>query len=338
MKFFLSILTIVVFLNFTFVKAQNKPIGKIKTATRYKDNSVELRFFPDRKKILDYGLKSGFIIERSNGSSTNFVEIARTKPYTKEQWSELLQKTTDKEAQIQIEISQDFYLASLEKSGGNLDFTEGIANLKQQKANEDFKFMVSILTAIKNANASKGLGLTYTDTNVQAGKEYSYRVKLIENPPVYQIESVLTTVKTILNTDDYKNKVYIKTGDTKLGFVWKDHPKLSGVDVERTINGINTKLNKAPIYTIRGKGYKGVKRNGFSEDSLVNYKKYTYRFYAHTVFGERVKFAEVTGMPRDLTPPQKPFLKQPKHTKPDEVHIEWEMKKPISKDFKGFSI
>ena len=229
-------------------------------------------------------------------------------------------------------------MASLEKSGGNLDFTEGIANLKQQKANEDFKFMVSILTAIKNADASKGLGLAYTDTNVQAGKEYSYRVKLIENPPVYQIESVLTTVKTVLNTDDYKNKVYVKTGDTKLGFVWKDHPKLSGVDVERTINGINTKLNKAPIYTIRGKGYKGAKRNGFSEDSLVNYKKYTYRFYAHTVFGERVKFAEVTGMPRDLTPPQKPFLKQPKHAKPDEVHIEWEMKKPISKDFKGFSI
>ena len=71
---------------------------------------------------------------------------------------------------------------------------------------------------------------------------------------------------------------------------------------------------------------------------MVNYQKYTYRFYAQTIFGERVKFAEVTGMPRDLTPPQKPFLKQPKHIKPNEVLIEWEMKAPIAKDFKGFAI
>jgi hypothetical protein len=70
----------------------------------------------------------------------------------------------------------------------------------------------------------------------------------------------------------------------------------------------------------------------------VNYQKYTYRFYGQTIFGERVKFAEVTGMPRDLTPPQKPFLKQPKHAKPDEVHIEWEMNSPTEPDFKGFAI
>ena len=69
--------------------------------------------------------------------------------------------------------------------------------------------------------------------------------------------------------------------------------------------------------------------------SNVNYQKYIYRFYGQTIFGERVKFAEVTGMPRDLTPPQKPFLKQPKHAKPDEVHVEWEMNAPIAKDFKG---
>jgi hypothetical protein len=338
MKQIKYIVAIVVFLSITFAKAQEKPKSQIKTAARYKDHSVELRFFPDRKKVLDFGMKSGFIIERAKGSSKNFVEIARTKPYSEEQWKALLQKTTDKEIQIQLEISQDFYLASLEKSGGNLDLTEGIANLKQQKADEDFIFMVSIFTAIKNADAAKGLGLAYTDTDVQAGQQYSYRIKLVENPPIYQIESVSTVVKTIENLGNYKNKVYIKTGDTQLGFVWEDHPDLSGVDVERTINGVNTKLNKAPIYTVRGKGYKGVKRNGFSEDSLVNYQKYTYRFYAQTIFGERVKFAEVTGMPRDLTPPQKPFLKQPKHAKPDEVHIEWEMKQEIAPDFKGFAI
>ncbi|MGV6845539.1 MAG: fibronectin type III domain-containing protein [Lutibacter sp.] len=338
MKILNQILIIGIFLNVYFIKAQQKPTSQIKVAARYTDHGVELRFFPDRKKTLDLGLKSGFILERAEGNSKNFTEIVRTKPFPEEEWSTALQKAKTEDEKIQIEISQDFYISSKEKNGGKLDFATGIADLKQQKADEDFQFMVSILTAIKNAEAAKGLGLAYTDSNTQSGKKYTYRVKLVENSSIYKIESVPVTIETIKNKSVYKNKVYIKTGDTKLGFIWVDNPNLSGVDVEREINGVYKKLNNAPIYTIRGKNFKGDKRNGFNEDSLVNYQKYTYRFYAQTIFGEHVKFAEVTGMPRDLTPPQKPFLKQPKHIKPNEVLIEWEMNKPIESDFKGFKI
>lgn len=320
------------------INAQEKPISEIKAAARYTKSGVELRFFPDRKKTLDLGFQSGFILERAEGTSENFIEIARTKPYSEEAWNRAMQRATTEEEKSQIEISQDFYIASKEKNGGKLDFTAGIADLKQQKADEDFQFMVSILTAIKNTDAATGLGLAYMDTNVDSGKEYTYRVKLIKNSSAYEIKSVPVSVKTTINDNAYENKVYIKTGDTQLGFVWEDHPDLSGVDVEREINGVYKKLNDAPIYTVRGKNYEGVKRNGYGEDTLVNYQKYTYRFYAQTIFGERVKFAEVIGMPRDLTPPQKPFLKQPKHAKPDEVHVEWEMKSPIEADFKGFVI
>jgi hypothetical protein len=332
------ILVISLFLGITKINAQEKPVSKIKAAARYSANGVELRFFPDRKKTLELGLQSGFILERADRNSNNFTEIARTNSFSEAEWEQALQRAKTEEEKIQIEISQDFYIASKEKNGGKLDFSTGIADLKQQKADEDFQFMVSVLTAIKNADAAKGLGLSYVDTTVKAVKEYTYRVKLVENSSVYKIESVPVTVETIKNKSIYKNKVYIKTGDTQLGFVWEDHPNLSGVDVERKINGVFKKLNDAPIYTVRGKTYKGVKRNGYSEDSLVNYQRYTYRFYAQTIFGERVKFAEVTGMPRDLTPPQKPFLKQPKHIKPNEVLIEWEMNKPIEPDFKGFKI
>jgi len=328
----------IAFLSILMVQGQEKPTSQIKIAARYVDNSVELRFFPDRKKILDLGLQFGFILERTEGDGNNFKEITRTKPFTEEQWAVITRRAKDESEKIEIEISQDFYLASKEQSGGNLDFTEGIANLKQQKADEDFQFMVSILTAIKNADAARGLGLSYVDKDIQPNRTYKYSVKLVENSSVYQIESVSKTIRTVSNAEAYKNKVFVKTGDTQLGFVWEDHPNLSGIDIERIINGKPTKLNNAPIFTIRGKGYTGVKRNGFSEDSLVNYQKYTYSFYGRTIFGERVKFAEVTGMPRDLTPPQKPFLKQPKHIKPDEVHVTWEMKVPIADDFKGFAI
>lgn len=332
------VLVIGLFLGILNINAQENPISEIKAAARYTNNGVELRFFPDRKKTLELGLQAGFILERADGNSEAFTEIAKTTPFSEEEWLQVLEQAETENEKIQIEIAQDFHIASQEKTGSEFDFTEGIADLKQQKADEDFQFMVSILTAIKNANAAKGLGLAYIDKTIETGKKYTYRVKLVKNSTVYEIKSIPVSINTTLNNNQYENKVYIKTGDTQLGFVWEDHPDLSGVDIERTINGINKKLNNAPIYTVRGKTYDGVKRNGFSEDSLVNYQKYTYRFYAQTIFGERVKFAEVTGMPRDLTPPQKPFLKQPKHVKPDEVHIEWEMNNPIEPDFKGFAI
>ena len=249
------ILVIVAFLSVNLIQAQEKPVSELKVAARYTTNGVELRFFPDRKKALDLGLQSGFIVERADGTSSNYGEIASTKPYLENEWAQILQRAKTEVEKIQIEISQDFYIASQEKNGGKLDFTAGIADLKQQKADEDFQFMVSILTAIKNPEAAKGLGLSYIDNSVQTGKNYSYRVKIVANSEVYEIKSVPVTIQTVIDNNQYENKVYIKTGDTQLGFVWEDHPNLSGIDIERTINGANKKLNDAPIYTVRGKTY-----------------------------------------------------------------------------------
>ncbi|WP_397298667.1 fibronectin type III domain-containing protein [Nonlabens ulvanivorans] len=339
MKKYLSIIFIsFLFLFSAFAKAQQEPTTVIKTKGRYINNTVELRFFPDRKSTLKLAFKSGFIIERANGSAGNFVEIGRTTPYSEAQWLEVMNAAPNEDKMNEIELAMDFYLDVLEDNGGTMSFNDGIGELKNQKAAEDFQLMISLLTAIKNAEAAKGLGFSYVDQTVANGVDYTYRVKLVAPSTIYKIESIPFSIKAINNSDALKNKVYIKTGDTELGFVWNEHPDLSGVDVERTINGKNVKLNKAPIYAIRGSDYDGPKRTGFDEDSLVNYQKYTYRFYAQTLFGERVQFAEVTGMPRDKKPPQQPFLKQPQHAQPDEVHIEWEMQAPIAGDFKGFAI
>ncbi len=326
------------FLVSAFAKAQQEPTTIIKTKGRFINNSVELRFFPDRKSTMNLAFKSGFIIERATGTASNFAEIGRTVPFTETQWQEAMTIARSEEERNEIELAQDFYLDILAGSGGSMDFTSGIADLKNQKAAEDFQLMISLLTAIKNPVAAKGLGFSYIDTKIQNGIDYTYRIKLVEESAIYKTVSSPFQIKASTNGNDLKNKVFVKTGDTQLGFVWKDHPDLSGVDVERTINGKNVKLNKAPIYAIRGSDYDGPKRTGFDEDSLINYQKYTYRFYAQTLFGERVQFAEVTAMPRDRTAPQQPFLKQPQHVKPDEVHLEWKMNAPMDGDFKGFAI
>lgn len=326
------------FLAASLTKAQEQPTTLLKTKGRFINNTVELRFFPDRKSTMNLAFTSGFIIERATGTSNNFTEIGRTTPFLKLHWQDAINEARSQQEKDELELAQDFYLDVLANEGGTMNFTKGIANLKTQKAAEDFQFMVSLLTAIKNPTAAKGLGFSYMDTTVEKGATYTYRVQLVKSSPIYKVTSVPFKIKAEASNTHLNNKVYVKTGDTELGFVWKDHSDLSGVDVERVINGKNVKLNDAPIYAIRGSNYTGPKRTGFKEDSLTNYQKYTYRFYAQTLFGERVQFAEVTAMPRDLTPPQQPFLKQPQHAKPDEVHVEWEMNAPIAGDFKGFAI
>lgn len=320
------------------VSAQEQPTSYIKTKGRFINNSVELRFFPDRKSALELAFTSGFIIERADGSSNNFEEIGRTKPFNEKQWEEAMNTTEIQLEKDEIELAHDFYLDLLEDSGGSINLSTGIAALKQQKATEDFKLMVTLLSAVKNPMAAKGLGFSFKDSNVQQGLTYTYRVRLAAVSPIYKIESIPFKITAVANPNAFKNKVYVKTGDTELGFVWDDHPDLSGVDVERIIDGKAVKLNTAPIYTLRGGDYEGPKRSSFNDENLVNYQNYTYQFYAQTLFGERVKFAEVTAMPRDRTPPQQPFLKQPQHFKPDEVHVAWKMNAPMEGDFKGFAV
>lgn len=96
-------------------------------------------------------------------------------------------------------------------------------------------------------------------------------------------------------------------------------------------------LNTTAFYSSTSPGFEGPINGTFKDDSLTNYKWYRYRFYGMTAFGEKVLFAEVKGMPKDLTPPTAPSLKLPKHSKPNEVSLGWEISGNIS-DLKGFIV
>ena len=313
--------------------------SKIKVVGRYVDQGIELRFFPDKKQTLDIGLQNGFIIERASGKSSSFSEIGTTKPLSAAEWEALIASKSNIEEQEDIEMAYDFLQDIGTSQNEGVSFDEGISKLKEEKAKEDFQFMVFVLTAIKNEEVATGLGLGYIDTTAQQGQEYTYRVRLAGKSNIYSVESIPETIVARKNAVDYSNKVYTKVGDTQLSFLWVENSKLSGYYVERQdARGNFIRLNDTPIYTLTGKEYTGERRSGFNEDSLTNYKTYTYRFLGQNAFGELQQFAEVKAMPKDLTPPQQPFLKQPKHTKPDVVEVNWDMTKDLAPDFKGFAV
>ena len=219
----------------------------------------------------------------------------------------------------------------------NLD--EGIYELNEQKSKEDMVYAVFVLTALKDAKVAESLGLGMTDGTAEQGKTYDYKVTLNTKSQIYEIQNGEVTIKAIVNPNGYKNEVFVYPGDTKLSFAWSAQPDVSGYFIERAAEGETSfkQLNNTPIYAAKGDGFVGKSNGAFDDDSLINYKKYKYRFYGNTAFGEKVMFAEVEAMPRDLTPPESPIIIQPKHINPTEVKIEWMFTDNVG-DLNGFIV
>jgi hypothetical protein len=344
----------VMFLTANIIYAQDadsvtKPASYINLVGRYKEGKgVEMRYFPDKKSVLEVGLKEGFIVERAlfdtaiikkETDTLNYSEIARIFPFKEKQWETIISNEKNPESKTELDIARDFLKNIDKKIGGSFSFDKGIAELKEQKGKEDFEYLVFALSALKNAKVANALGLGFTDSTAIKGKIYFYRVRTIGKSDIYKITPLDFRIVAENLTKGYDNPVYVKQGDKELFFAWID-AELSGYDVERANPGDTTftQLNKAPIHNLEGSSNEGETRTGYNDKNLINYQTYTYRFFGYTVFGERVQFAEVKGMPKDLTPPEQPFLPQPQHVKANEVLIKWQMNPVPAPDIKGFIV
>ncbi|MCX6174058.1 MAG: hypothetical protein NTZ27_04825 [Ignavibacteriales bacterium] len=326
------------------------PTSYVNVVGRYTEGKgVELRFFSDKKSVLEIGFKNGFSIERTlfdskvkrkQTDTLVYVEIAKVFPYKDNQWETAISNEKNLDSKNELEVARDFLKNISKREGGVFSFDKGIAELKDQKSKEDYEYMVFALSALQNANVANALGLGYTDSTAIKGKSYIYRVRPLSASNMYKIIPVDYFIVAEKLKKGYDNHVYVKQGDTELFFAWLDMPELSGYFVERANPGETTftQLNKAPIHSLEGSNYEGESRSGYNDKNLINYKIYTYRFFGYTLFGEKVQFAEVKAMPKDLTPPEQPFLQQPQHVKAKEVLVTWKMNPIPAPDLKGFFV
>ena len=341
------IVTALMLLCFVNTSAQDdqleKPNCSINMVARYSNKSVEMRFFPDKKQILNYGLKNGFVIERADITvmpegvddinKLTFVKIGQTTAYNEKQWTDALSKS-DVSIKKDLELSKDFFDAMDKNKGGIFNFEDGIKDMNEQKSKEDFEYLIVVMNAIKCKEAAFALGLAYVDKSIEANKRYIYRIKLNGESKTYDITNMPFTIET--KPEIFKQrKIYVKPGDTKLSFMWDEKDMVSGTIVERKNPKTGTweLLTKAPEYNIN----QG-QRKGYFDENLTNYETYEYRFYGNNPFGERILFGSAKGMPKDLTPPKTPVFISAKHSKPDEVLIKWDTNKPDDVDLKGFFI
>lgn len=312
---------------------------KIATMARYTNKGVELRWIPDNKTILKLSFQNGFAIERADSGTNRFENKGNVKAFNQSTWEQLIEKETDSTSKSNLELAMEFLFANSSSEKNEINLEKGIAELNEQKSKEDMVYAIFVLTAIKDAKVAEALGLGFIDKTVQEGKIYTYRISLSAKSALYKIENGLVHIKASINPNKYKNEVFVYAGDQKLTFAWTIIPQISGYFVEKKAEGeTNFKpLNKTPFYDAKGEGYDGPINGTFKDDSLVNYKWYQYRFYGLTSFGEKVLFAEVKGMPKDLTPPDAPILKLPKQINPKEAEVAWDMYGNLI-DVKGFIV
>jgi uncharacterized protein len=320
----------------------NELTGTIRIGGRYVEGEgIELRFFPNKKAILETGFRQGFIIERSVAGNASFVEIARISPFSNSQWDAAMAEQQGNDEMVDmLDLAREFLKSAMTPKGGSFDFEQGINALRQQKADEDFEYAIFVLSAVRNAKVAEGLALSYFDKTVNPQSTYTYRVRTVGIPPVYTLVPEPYTIAAKTDKAQYANEVFVYEGDTELNFAWEESDLLSGYFIERQAPGETgfTALNANPIINLTGDAYDGPRRGSYKDENLTNYEVYTYHFYGTNLFGEKIRFAEVKAMPRDRTPPEQPYLEKPLHVAPQEVLLKWQMNPEPAPDLLGFII
>ena len=120
-----------------------KPTSSINMIARYTKNSVEMRFFPDKKQVLNAGIKNGFVIERADitvipeglddFNKLPFVKVGQTTAYNEQQWTDALSKS-DVSIKKDLELSKDFFDSMDKNKGGTFNFEDGIKDMNEQKS------------------------------------------------------------------------------------------------------------------------------------------------------------------------------------------------------------
>lgn len=307
--------------------AQNE-IARCNIATigRYVSSGNEIRWMPDNKTILRLGFSHGYTVERREIDAQEFSKVAVVSAKPEDYWNMLILNELNSETKTNLEIAADFLFARDQFSPGAINLEQGIEDLRERKAQEDMIYLIFVLTAIKDAKVAEALGLRFFDANIQPGKTYQYKITLNAQSPVYEVAPGSIIIQSKAESTSYINEVFVFPGDRQLTFAWVSKPELQGFFVERAAEGETTYkvLNTTPFYASSGGETEGDINATFIDDSLNNYQWYYYRFYGINAFGEKILFATARGMPRDLTPPANPIIRQPQHIKPKEVLVSWE--------------
>jgi uncharacterized protein len=345
MKKYILIITILFCCQSIFAQVDSSK--RLSAMKRSYNNKIVLRLFPSNPSSLLVGNKKGYKVQRADFAqgdiaSLNYADIKNPVSIriTEDSGVSYIinKKITDtlelKMAGLAYGLTEQ---NALPQKGDVL--ADGVSSLKDKQQDESMKFFMVNIACNKSKLASIILGLWIEDEQVELGKTYAYRVKINdEKNDWFYIKVTCENFNPnyLLNERNIK----LNEGDTKVDFNFPEGYDYYAFNIDRSnfTKDAYKRMNKEPIVKINPTGTVGKVDYTFGDSSLTNYKKYFYKVWVNTPFGDEMLFADFAAMPRDKTAPTMPAIKTANHVNPAQVEIKWEMEDKINGDLKGFTV
>ena len=186
---------------------------------------------------------------------------------------------------------------------------DGMVSLRQRQQEESMKFFMFNIACNRSSLAAKVVGLWAEDTDVKEGLVYTYRVKINDNKSDWfylKVKCQKFNPNYLVNNKQFQ----MQEEDTKLSFSFAEGNDYYAVDYEKSnFDTLHFQhQSKEPIMKLNPLNRAEKLDYAYLDSNLVNYKRYFFKIWGFTPFGDALLLGEISGMPRDKTPPPAPAI------------------------------
>ncbi|OIN59330.1 fibronectin type III domain-containing protein [Arsenicibacter rosenii] len=307
--------------------------------TRSYGDSIVLRWAPNNALLFRAAVRGGgyVLTRRSLGPDrklkTDFEQ--KMAPWTIDQWK---QKAGPRDTLAGVCVQLLYGKNSVQRPGQPVTLDD----LVQQKTQDDLRLMIGLTLADANARHAEGMGLRFTDRNVQKGEVYFYTLY-----PLADAKNYPTPIEkaTIVNDGPGERPAMVPVmadpADRTIKLRWSrmaTQERFSAYYIERSDDGGRTfkRLNRRPWMQSSVAQFATVFE--YKDSVAQNYRPYQYRVIGITPFAELSQPSPVlTAQGIDQTPPRAASNVTVKHKGGTEVQLSWQYGKAAG-DFAGFAV
>ena len=305
------------------------PKENIKVVSRFRNGTVELRWYPTSAASWRKANRFGYSIKRMElsdaGSAEGFKELAVVKPFTPDEWKQKL-NTRDTLVRAAMESMQPLTPVK----------GQGFVDAQNEEGSMFFSYIIS---SSFSADAAKGAGLMYNDNTILSGTKYAYSVSINSTKDKDSNDEVLVFVTD--TRSEYlapsPEDVTFEEEESAVKLIWNNTTNkelFTAYFIERSADAGKTfsTLNKVPFISVAENTVEF-----YYTDSVKNYVPYQYRITGLTPWVDKSNPSVVIkAMGRDRTPASPPMNTRAKGDR-SKIVVTWEL--PVSSsDLQGFKI
>ncbi len=327
-------------LSFSVAFSQNKNAAVMVTARAQKDK-ILVRWAINTPSEWQRAHKKGFIVNRftikRDGKLLQEPEkVVLTKtplvPVPLPKWMDLIQK--DNNAAI---IAQSIYGESFKVT----DAKEGpLSKIVNIAAELEQRYTFALYAADMSFEGSKLAGWALEDTDVKPNEIYAYQVSVSNTPKV-------KNTSYVVGLKDFEPLPIISDftaiGDDKKVILSWDYDTFKTIYtsfmVEKSENGVDfASISKTPIVNLNDNPNKPSKSMYYIDTIAVNHKKYFYRLYGISAFGEKGQITKpitVEGVGSLVNPPR---ITNYQMAPDNSVTLEWEYETTAEENIEAFEV